>query len=125
MKKLKEMFIRKNNFTLYKRTLALALAFVMLFNLSSQVFAQAMSSTTPSKTYFTQTQQYKEQADTFSQELERLHQANSIAIPYEEYKAEVIKYIKKNKRDINTIDIEASYKEYIKPIAQKMFLLAT
>ncbi len=39
MKKIMNFLVRKSSFTFYKRTLALVLAFVMLFNLSGEAFA--------------------------------------------------------------------------------------
>ena len=46
MKKIINFLVRKSSFTFYKRTLALVLAFVMLFNLSGEAFSAVLNATT-------------------------------------------------------------------------------
>ena len=112
MKKIFIIFLKKSSFTFYKRTLALVLAFVMLFNLSSEVLAQTL----PSKNFFQNQLGKQQEGDLLSKELEKKHEMQEVVLKLglsqEEYKKEIEKYAKDNKIDINTIDIIASYKSY-------------
>ena len=57
------------NFNLLKRFFALVLALVMIFNLSSDIFAQVALSNN-NNFYFPQTKQYQQEVDKLSLELE-------------------------------------------------------
>ena len=116
MKKIFIIFLKKSSFTFYKRTLALVLAFVMIFNLSSEVLAQTL----PSKNFFQNQLGKQQEGDLLSKELEKKHKMQEVVsmlgVSFEQYKKEVEKYAKANKIKVEEIDLEASYYAYSKEV---------
>lgn len=121
MKNLIKIFLIRGRFPFYKRTLALVLALVMVFNLTCDIFAQKYQmDEMPTGAWFPFDSTHKAPKDKLSQELEKNYQAQEIAkklgYSYESYQKDVKAYAQKNNIDINTIDMSASWKAYTKEL---------
>lgn len=104
-----------------KQQISISVALVMLFNLSSGVFAQAVPSfKTTGGNYFPQLEQYKKETQplVLATEEQRKKQelVSYLGLNPTEYKKAMEEYARKNKIDINDIDISASYAAYSKEI---------
>ena len=107
------------NFKFLKRFFALVLALVMIFNLSSDIFAQLAVSNNNSNNnfYFPQTQQYQQEIAKLSSELEAQRKQQEIlalqGITFENFQKELKIYAKKNNIEYSTIDEKASWENYL------------
>lgn len=109
------------NFNLLKRFFALVLALVMIFNLSSDIFAQ-IALNNNNNFYFPQTKQYQQEVNKLSLELETQKRQQEIlalqGITFESFQKELKNYAKENNIDYSTIDEKASWENYLAIIDQ-------
>ena len=109
------------NFNLLKRFFAFVLALVMIFNLSSDIFAQ-IALNNNNNFYFPKTKQYQQEVNKLSLELEAQKRQQEIlalqGITFESFQKELKSYAKKNNIDYSTIDEKASWENYLAIIDQ-------
>lgn len=109
------------NFNLLKRFFAFVLALVMIFNLSSDIFAQ-IALNNNNNFYFPKTKQYQQDVNKLSLELEAQKRQQEIlalqGITFESFQKELKSYAKKNNIDYSTIDEKASWENYLAIIDQ-------
>ncbi|MBR4508321.1 MAG: hypothetical protein IKP23_02460, partial [Elusimicrobiaceae bacterium] len=104
-----------------KKVLSLIITFVMLVNLTGEVFGQSIPGfTSPKGNYFPETEQAKTATNplVLATEEQRKEQeiVSTLGLNPTEYKKAMEQYAKAKKIDINTIDLSASYQAYSKEI---------
>ncbi len=106
-----------------KEIISILVTFVMVFNLTSEVFAQ----TVPFKSSSTgvnlpQSDQYRNGTAALvlatEEQIKEQERASVIGLNPTEYRKAMEQYAKANKIDINNIDIAASYRTYVKSITK-------
>lgn len=105
-----------------KKVIVLVISFIMIINLTGEVFAQSVNikGSNQGHKYFPQTKQAGQEKDKLLQEIEKTRQAQEnvsrYGITYEDFKKEITGYAKENKMNIKEADIQASWQNYVKQI---------
>lgn len=101
-----------------RNILAVFLALSMIFNVTSELFAQIISDSNQVKSYFEQTDKYKQTANSLTKELEAEREKQELlkmfGLNFEDYKKDFQAYAKANKINYDNATLQASWDAQIK-----------